>query len=499
MSGLLASRTRIATMLALELCALLFVLVANGGVAQAATSRTWIGGSGANWSTPANWNPSGPPANGDALNFPASAGTMATNNDIAALDVVSIEFAGGGYTVSGNAFTVDSNIAINQGASATISVKLTLGGPMTIDVGRFGTLNLSGIPQSIDLNGHDLTVDGDGQVNVAGSVTGTAGVFVLGSAALVYEAPTSYIGTTSVDGGILALDGGSIGPPGVTNVFDGGAFGGNGSVGPLTMAGALLFPGLTNGIGTITAQSLALGLATTARFRLNDFTLTGNDMVVVNGSVALGGAMLELRWAFDTAVGTQFTLISGATSLSGTFAGLPEGAIFTASGRRFSITYKGGAGHDVIITRLAAAAVDLTITDTPSATTFSPGQAVTYTLVATNRGPSDAPNVSVTTDLPAGLGFQSVTAPAGYRCAVPPVGSSGQVRCSGGLLAAGASVTITVVAQVLPGAAATLIAPAAVTSDGAESASADNSTTATIAVAGGAKPFHLRAAGVARD
>ena len=35
---------------------------------------------------------------------------------------------------------------------------------------------------------------------------------------------------------------------------------------------------------------------------------------------------------------------------TGTFTGLPEGAIFTADGTEFQITYKGGDGNDVVIT-----------------------------------------------------------------------------------------------------------------------------------------------------
>ncbi len=499
MSGLLATRKRTAVAVATAACALLCVLLASGGVARAATTRTWLGGTDANWSTPANWSPPGPPVDGDSLVFPTTAGTKATNNDVVDLDLGSIEFAGSGYTISGDGLTVDNAISTDQGVGAVVSVPVTLGGAMTINAARFSVLTFDATPLSINLDGHNLTVQGDGQVNVEGDITGTANLSVLGPGALVLSGVTTYTGSTTVDGGTLSLSGGSIGPPGITTVFGGGAFGGTGSVGPLTVADALLFPGINGVPGAITTPALTLGAATTARFTLDSFAASGNDVVVVNGPVVLGGALLQLRWAFDTTVGDQFTLISGATSLSGTFAGLPEGAVFTQSGRRFSITYKGGAGHDVVVTRLAAAPVDLAISATPSASTFSPGQSVTFTLVATNKGPSDAPNVVVTVDLPDGLGFESVSAPDGYKCAVPLVGEAGQVKCNAPLLAAGDSATITVVARVLDSATGTLVTPAAVSSDGAETASADNSTTASIMVQGGAMPFHLRAAMVAKS
>jgi Ca2+-binding RTX toxin-like protein len=73
--------------------------------------------------------------------------------------------------------------------------------------------------------------------------------------------------------------------------------------------------------------------------------------------VALGGAILDLSLlaGFVPAVGTAFTIVDndGSDAVSGTFAGLAEGAILDAGSVLFSISYEGGDGNDVVLTATA--------------------------------------------------------------------------------------------------------------------------------------------------
>ena len=85
---------------------------------------------------------------------------------------------------------------------------------------------------------------------------------------------------------------------------------------------------------------------------------TGFTQIAMTGPIALGSAALSLSFSgYTPAAGQSLTLVSGATKLSGTFVNaadgndLPEGALFTTGGLQFKITYKGGAGRDVVITR----------------------------------------------------------------------------------------------------------------------------------------------------
>ena len=85
------------------------------------------------------------------------------------------------------------------------------------------------------------------------------------------------------------------------------------------------------------------------------------------------------------------------------------------------------------------------------------GSDLTYTLTATNNGPTSATGVTVTDPLPAGVSFVSAT-PSQGSCS-----GTTTVTCNLGALANGASAIVTIVVQ--PGAAGTLTNPASVSGD----------------------------------
>jgi YVTN family beta-propeller protein len=70
------------------------------------------------------------------------------------------------------------------------------------------------------------------------------------------------------------------------------------------------------------------------------------DQLAVSGTATLGGATLNVQLGYTPAPGDAFRILTHA---SGTFAGLPEGAVFTVNGRSFRITYHGGDGSDVVL------------------------------------------------------------------------------------------------------------------------------------------------------
>ncbi|MFJ4222897.1 hypothetical protein [Microbacterium sp. NPDC089695] len=87
---------------------------------------------------------------------------------------------------------------------------------------------------------------------------------------------------------------------------------------------------------------------------------------------------------------------------------------------------------------------DLGLTKTASATQAAAGETITYTLVATNAGASDAVNVVLADTLPQGFAVSAID--AGTATCTQPDGAS--VRCTWATLASGASGTVTVQATV---------------------------------------------------
>ena len=82
---------------------------------------------------------------------------------------------------------------------------------------------------------------------------------------------------------------------------------------------------------------------------------TGYDQLSANGTVNLAGATLNVNLAFTPALGSAFTVIQndGTDAVLGTFAGLPEGTTLSLNGMTFQISYAGGTGNDVVLTRIA--------------------------------------------------------------------------------------------------------------------------------------------------
>lgn len=127
-------------------------------------------------------------------------------------------------------------------------------------------------------------------------------------------------------------------------------------------------------------------------------------------------------------------------------------------------------------TAITPGTTDLALTKSTDATTAAPGSTVTFTLVATNNGPATAFDAIVTDPLPAGMTLLSYTATQG-TC-----DGSTTVTCALGTLAPNASATITLLVR-LPQAEGPVENTATISAANAESAPANDSGSASIAVA----------------
>jgi uncharacterized repeat protein (TIGR01451 family) len=87
-----------------------------------------------------------------------------------------------------------------------------------------------------------------------------------------------------------------------------------------------------------------------------------------------------------------------------------------------------------------------TNSDTPDPVV--PGNTITYTQTITNNGPDAAANAKMTQTLPAGVTFQSMTAPGGWSCTTPAIGAGGTINCTYESLPNAGSATFTLVVNV---------------------------------------------------
>jgi hypothetical protein len=166
----------------------------------------------------------------------------------------------------------------------------------------------------------------------------------------------TFAGTVEAHGGAVRIDGRLLTTV-RANVTGGGVLGGHGRVGDTTVAAGVLDPGDEGGAGMLRTGALSLTEASTFRVLLIGANPGegGHDQLAANGAVTLGGATLEVELGdgHTSEIGQQFTILRGATSLTGQFDGLDEGDVIEAGGLFFQLTYEGGEfGRDIVLTRV---------------------------------------------------------------------------------------------------------------------------------------------------
>jgi len=368
-----------------------------GGASAHAVTRTWTGAGGDdNWSTAANWGGVAPSA-GDDLVFPGGTPRLTPNNDLAAnTSFNSISFTGGsgGYTLSGNAIDLVAGISAANGAgNSTVQLAITLTASQTISCTIPGPSDRLTLAGAIDLGAFTLTLDSASGsiINVNGVVSGAGGVTSSSPGVIFIVAACTYTGPTNISSGNFVLAGSSLSPSSAVTVTGGLLQFANGaSTGPVTATGGLVAceGGGTSQIGNVT--DLTLAAASTLQMAM--YSLTNYGQLNASGNVVLGGSNLLLSFLFTSATGNAFTIINKTSGgpVTGTFAGLPEGATFSLGGRNYQITYVGGDGNDVVVTDTGGAATPTPTTSPTSTPTPPPGVTPTPT-------PGPGPTVAVPT------------------------------------------------------------------------------------------------------
>lgn len=373
---------------------------------------------------------------------------------------------------------------INNASSVTVNadglLEVTAGGgenlgPLTINDGHASVGGTGLLTTGLTMTGG--LIDGGSTFFLGGDATATA--VAAGSPATI-TAPTTLQGgartfnvtngpgnldlvltgnvtTGSIikDGsGVMIVDGNASTVPFTHNQ---GVLGGTGSLGSLTSATGAnkrVEPG-TNDPGTLATGNLAWNASTTYETQLRGGSPGDgagfHDQISVTGTVSLGGAALDANLgAFSPTGGQQFVIIAndGADAVTGTFAGLAEGATLTIGGVQFRITYAGGTGNDVVLTANAA---PVAINGSTTIPEDSVNQVIDLRPLVSDDNTSDA-NLIYNIVTGPGVGTLTPTGTPGVYNYTPPANANGtpltsftfNVTDEGGLTSNTATFTINV-------------------------------------------------------
>ena len=201
-----------------------------------------------------------------------------------------------------------------------------------------------------------------------GPIKGTppAGFYCCTSGVQTLRGASTLTGNVFVTGGSLYLDGATFPPASQFAARGKGAFpatlGGYGTFGETILTTSVLdLAPVGDKYGLARFPTLQFAPDVEVYYELSGPTPgTGFTQILVTGQLVLDSALLNLNFTgYTPAIGQAITLVKGATALLDTFHNfddgkdLPEGSTFTTSGMQFKITYTAGAGHDVVITRVA--------------------------------------------------------------------------------------------------------------------------------------------------
>jgi len=209
---------------------------------------------------------------------------------------------------------------------------------------------------------------------------------------------TFSAGATHVFAGKLVINGYQ--PQSPVLVESGATLGGSGTVGPIAAMGNIS-PG--NSPGILTSSNVTFASSGQYTVDLTGPTPgVGYDQLNVRGTNTLANATLTVIPAFTTpaAIGQKFIIINNDLSdaITGTFNGLAEGATNTAGGYKFTISYAGGTGNDVVLTltALPGAVAGSTVTSGNGSHGIDPNDCNNLSLVITNTAGTPMTGINVT-------------------------------------------------------------------------------------------------------
>lgn len=214
----------------------------------------------------------------------------------------------GPTTVSGGTLVLaGASLASSAGlelSSAGAALDVTAAGDQTVN-------NLRGVEGStLRLGTAALTVASAADTEYAGGVEGAGGLVKAGPATLTYSGTSAAQGPWAVTDGTLSLAGAAL-------------------AGDLVVDRTLAVTESTTVGGNLTLQGTSALQAS-----------AGAELTVA-GAVTLGGGTLELRHEEGATLPAEFAVVTAGGGITGTFAGLDDGATLDIGGTEYEVSYPG--------------------------------------------------------------------------------------------------------------------------------------------------------------
>jgi uncharacterized protein with beta-barrel porin domain len=204
---------------------------------------------------------------------------------------------------------------LNSGSAFDMS-GITSGGMTAGSIEGSGTVSLGG--NALTVGGNNLSKTFSGVVADGGTFGGTGGSLIkTGTGTLVLSGTSTYTGATTVNAGVLQVDG-STATSSLTTVNAGGTLTGSGTVGATAVTGGILAPGTAASPFTpLTVQGNLI--FTAASTYLIQVTPANAGRTNVSGSATLSGATVNAVFAPGSYVSRQYTILTSALGVNGTF------------------------------------------------------------------------------------------------------------------------------------------------------------------------------------
>lgn len=354
--------------------------------AQAAgLSCVWTGaGADTNISTAANWSDcnSGAPGADDNIVLPNGPTVQTVNNDLTGVTFTSVN-AADGYTIDGNAFTVEGNMVL--GSSVTVNAPVTLGvgatsdnllsvgsstsvsQPLTLNTGNFGisvatgsTFTLpatSGSADTVKTLGDGTVVAGNSTFTSSSGVQVLAGTWQCQTGSCFGAAANNVLVTGSAEGSSIVLN---------TNdtVQNNIAMASSGSDNPSLNIADGATPTLSGDLVLTGNPALQVGTGSV-------WTSTGNWQLGSAQATVTGVASssrLNLHGVVQGNADAKLTLKSGVYEMDGSSPNTYSGLVTVDSNGALQLLKDGAIAGDVRLTGDSLLSSDDTSTGTPALT-----------------------------------------------------------------------------------------------------------------------------------